>query len=43
MRNQKPQANLRAIASGLALLILIVFVCYILTGLVLTSAGYPMW
>lgn len=39
----KPQANLRAIVTSLAITLLTLAVCYLLTGLVLTSAGYPMW
>jgi hypothetical protein len=39
----KPQMKLRAIASGLAVIIITLAVCYLLTGLVATAAGYPMW
>lgn len=39
----KPQANLRAIVTSLAITLLTLAICYLLTGLALTSAGYPMW
>lgn len=39
----KPQMNLKAIGAGFAALLVTLITCYLLTGLVLTSAGYPMW
>jgi hypothetical protein len=39
----KPQMNLRAIGAGFTALFITLIICYLLTALVLTSAGYPMW
>lgn len=39
----KPQVNLKALGTGFAILLITLTICYLLTGLVLTSAGYPMW
>lgn len=39
----KPQMNLKSIAAGFVALLITLTICYLLTGLVLTSAGYPMW
>lgn len=39
----KPQMNWKPLAAGVAVLLLTTIACYLLTGLVLTSAGYPMW
>lgn len=33
----------RKIIESVIILILTLCVCYLLSGLVLTSAGYPMW
>mgnify|MGYP000877273578 CR=1 FL=1 len=37
----KPQIN--SLATGLAITFTTLAICYLLTALVLTSAGYPMW
>lgn len=37
------KTNIRALASGLAITFTTLTICYLLTALVLTSAGYPMW
>ncbi len=34
---------LKLIAGGVTAAIVTLTICYLLTGLVLTSAGYPMW
>lgn len=39
----KPQMNLKSIAAGFTALFITLTICYLLTGLVLTNAGYPMW
>lgn len=39
----KSQTNLKTFAAGFAALFITLTICYLLTGLVLTSAGYPMW
>ncbi len=39
----KPQMNLKSIAAGFAALLITLFICTILTALVLLPSGYPMW
>lgn len=39
----KPQMNLKSLAAGFAARLITATICYLLTALVLTSAGYPMW
>lgn len=39
----KPQVNTRVILTSLTITFFSLLFCYLLTGLVLTSAGYPMW
>lgn len=44
MKSQpKPQMNLRAIAAGFVALLITLFICGILTFLVLLPSGYPLW
>ena len=37
------KSKARIIAGGITAVVVTVTICYLLTGLVLTSAGYPMW
>lgn len=39
----KPQMNLRALGVSFAILLITLFICGILTALVLLPSGYPMW
>lgn len=39
----KPQVNLKALGTGLAILLITLFICGILIALVLLPSGYPMW
>jgi hypothetical protein len=34
---------LKLLAGGVTAVIVTITICYLLTALVLTSAGYPMW
>lgn len=35
--------TLKLIVGGITAVVVTVSICYLLTALVLTSAGYPMW
>lgn len=37
------KSKVRMIAGGITAVVITLVICYLLTGLVLTSAGYPMW
>lgn len=39
----KPQMNLKAIGAGFVALFITLTICGLLTALVLTSAGHPIW
>lgn len=39
----KPQMNLKSLVAGFVALLITLFICGILTALVLLPSGYPMW